>query len=163
MGGRGSRRHDIVPREQPAIRALVRAGGAVFGATRTSDRDLPENQMKVQFAKAHGDGNDFLLVRGLAWAEDADYAALARAICDRHRGVGADGLVVFTGPARIRLFNSDGSEAELSGNGTRCAAALLAADGEAHSAGASPKPAEESPGQAGDTFDIETTAGRKHL
>jgi diaminopimelate epimerase len=119
--------------------------------------------MKVQFAKAHGDGNDFLLVRDSAWAEDADYAALARAICDRHRGVGADGLVVFTGPARIRLFNSDGSEAELSGNGTRCAAALLAADGEAHSAGASLKPAEESPRQAGDTFDIETKAGRKHL
>lgn len=104
--------------------------------------------MTIPFVKAHGAGNDFLLIQAL---EQADYPALARSICDRHRGVGADGLIVFTGPHRIRLFNSDGSEAELSGNGTRCAAALLIADG-----------------RAGDTvtietITIETRAGPKHL
>ncbi len=99
--------------------------------------------MKIPFVKAHGAGNDFLLVRDLA---ATDYAALACAICDRNRGVGADGLVVFTGPARIRLFNSDGSEAAISGNGTRCAAALLIADG-----------------PAAETVAIETGAGVKQL
>ena len=92
--------------------------------------------MTIPFVKAHGAGNDFLLIQAL---EQADYPALAVSMCDRHRGVGADGLIVFTGPNRIRLFNSDGSEAELSGNGTRCAAALLIADG-----------------RAGDTVTIET-------
>lgn len=95
--------------------------------------------MTIRFVKAHGAGNDFLLVREPGRLSDADYAELARAICDRHRGVGADGLVVFLRPPvgttqpreRIRLFNSDGSEAELSGNGTRCAAAVLIGDAEA--------------------------------
>jgi diaminopimelate epimerase len=51
---------------------------------------------------------------------------MARAICDRHTGVGADGwLLIDPASAAIRLFNSDGSEAEISGNGTRCAAAYL--------------------------------------
>lgn len=83
--------------------------------------------MTLRFVKAHGDGNDFLLVRETI--AEARYAELAVAICDRHRGVGADGLILFTGPAAIRLFNSDGSESEISGNGTRCAAALLIEEG----------------------------------
>ena len=84
--------------------------------------------MNIPFTKAHGAGNDFLLT----WIEEAparDLPALARAICARHTGVGADGwmLVDARDPATaaIRLFNADGSEPELSGNGTRCAAALL--------------------------------------
>jgi diaminopimelate epimerase len=86
--------------------------------------------MRVPFTKAHGAGNDFLLT----WAGDAPRDGLpemARAICDRHTGVGADGwMLVNPAPssksdAAIRLFNADGSEPELSGNGTRCAAALL--------------------------------------
>ncbi len=82
--------------------------------------------MTIRFIKAHGAGNDFLLVRELpAEAAEGSWPDLARAICDRHHGVGADGLILFTGPSRIRLFNSDGSEAELSGNGTRCAAAVI--------------------------------------
>lgn len=102
--------------------------------------------MKIPFIKAHGTGNDFLVVRELAEITEAQLAELARAICDRTRGVGADGLIVFTGPARIRLFNSDGSEAEFSGNGTRCAAAvLIAEDG------------------AGPALSIETLAGPKQL
>jgi len=87
--------------------------------------------MRVPFTKAHGAGNDFLLT----WAEDAppgDLPAVARAICDRHAGVGADGWMLVKTARRdsevagsIRLFNADGSEPELSGNGTRCAAAFL--------------------------------------
>lgn len=90
--------------------------------------------MIISFTKAQGAGNDFLLTR----AEDvrgADLPALARAICERHTGIGADGWILIDAPpaadsdASIRLFNADGSEPELSGNGTRCAAALLVADG----------------------------------
>src|ERR1041385_4605876 len=83
--------------------------------------------MKIPFTKAHGARNDFLLT----WRTEApeeDRSSLARAICDRHTGVGADGwlLVAPDGEAdiAIELYNSDGSLAELSGNGTRCAAAF---------------------------------------
>src|SRR2546425_380091 len=62
--------------------------------------------MTIPFVKAHGAGNDFLLVRDV----EAGFPALARSICDRTRGVGADGLILFTGPARIRLFDSDWRE-----------------------------------------------------
>ena len=88
--------------------------------------------MKIPFTKAHGVHNDFLLT----WKHTAPdpTPALARAICERHTGVGADGWMIVEqgGPdcdGSIRLFNSDGSEAELSGNGTRCAAALLVEHG----------------------------------
>lgn len=88
--------------------------------------------MKIPFTKAHGAQNDFLLT--WAWqAPRENLAGVARAICHRHTGVGADGwlLVKPAGPeapgchGSIRLFNADGSEAELSGNGTRCTAAFL--------------------------------------
>jgi diaminopimelate epimerase len=84
----------------------------------------------VPFVKATACGNDFLLIEGKHALEDA--AALTRAICDRHNGVGADGvewLYESTQPEsadlRIRLINADGSPAELSGNGTRCVAAWM--------------------------------------
>jgi len=88
--------------------------------------------IKIPFTKAHGAKNDFLLT----WANEAPLERLpeaARAICDRHSGVGADGWILVRAhsnsaaeyDASIRLFNADGSEAELSGNGTRCAAAFL--------------------------------------
>ena len=92
--------------------------------------------MKIPFTKAHGAKNDFLLT----WREDApegDLAAVARAICDRHTGVGADGWMLVDPPqdaqaeGAIQLFNSDGSVPELSGNGTRCAAAFLIRHGRA--------------------------------
>ena len=91
--------------------------------------------MTIPFHKLHGAKNDFLLT----WLEDAPSGLsemrlpeIAVAISDRYTGVGADGwMLVDRTPgsgfdASIRLFNSDGSEPELSGNGTRCAAALLA-------------------------------------
>jgi diaminopimelate epimerase len=79
------------------------------------------------FVKAHACGNDFLLIEGKY--SPKDFKSFAIKICDRHHGIGADGLEwVFPDPkadARARLFNADGSEAEISGNGTRCVAAFL--------------------------------------
>lgn len=101
--------------------------------------------MNIPFTKAHGAGNDFLLT----WAEQAptsDLPAVARAICHRHTGIGADGWIIIQGTS-IRLFNADGSEAEISGNGTRCAAALLVENGRADGA----------------DLEITTAAGRKRL
>ena len=78
----------------------------------------------MQFAKAHACGNDFLVVEGPPDQE------LAKKLCGRHTGIGADGVEFLerTGPlaGRIRLANADGSIAEISGNGTRCVAAWLA-------------------------------------
>ena len=86
--------------------------------------------MKIPFTKAHGARNDFLLT----WEADAprdEREETARALCDRHTGVGADGWIVVSPAgnpepdAAIQLYNSDGGMAEISGNGTRCAAAFL--------------------------------------
>jgi diaminopimelate epimerase len=85
--------------------------------------------MNIPYTKAHGARNDFLLTwrENLPSAFDAPAAAVA--ICDRHTGVGADGwlLVSPSHPAdiAIELWNSDGSRSEMSGNGTRCAAACV--------------------------------------
>jgi diaminopimelate epimerase len=86
--------------------------------------------MQIPFLKAHGAKNDFLLTSAADVPVNVSHADLARAICDRHTGIGADGwLQVGTGDAdadaAIRLYNSDGSLAEISGNGTRCAASFL--------------------------------------
>ncbi|HYP12965.1 MAG TPA: diaminopimelate epimerase [Bryobacteraceae bacterium] len=89
--------------------------------------------MVIPFTKAHGAKNDFLLT----WAAEAPiqrHSEIARAICDRHTGIGADGWYLVRPPdeeadASVKLYNSDGSSAELSGNGTRCAAAFLVAHG----------------------------------
>ena len=85
-----------------------------------SDRVIP-------FVKATACGNDFLIVDGMFLPDNV--ADFSKRLCDRHRGVGADG-VEWLLPAEdadisARLFNADGSEAEISGNGTRCVAAYL--------------------------------------
>ena len=76
----------------------------------------------MKFSKLQGTGNDFILVD--ARSLEAEWPKLARAMCDRHFGVGADGLILVQNSAsadlKMRLFNSDGSEAEVSGNGLRC-------------------------------------------
>src|SRR5215472_1869105 len=87
----------------------------------------------VPFTKASACGNDFIMIDG--GHAPADVHEFSRRICDRHNGVGADG-VEWLFPAddadiRARLVNADGSEAEISGNGTRCVAAYLAASGHA--------------------------------
>ncbi|MHB1928621.1 MAG: diaminopimelate epimerase [Acidimicrobiales bacterium] len=74
----------------------------------------------LALGKYHGLGNDFLVALDPAATPDGP---LARRLCDRHRGIGADGLIVATtDPFTFRLFNADGSEAEMSGNGMRCLA-----------------------------------------
>ena len=79
----------------------------------------------IPFFKAEACGNDFLIVDRSHMSDDP--AGLSRRLCDRHRGVGADGVewVSIDADGRVvaRLFNADGSEAEISGNGTRCVAA----------------------------------------
>jgi diaminopimelate epimerase len=83
---------------------------------------------RIAFVKAHANGNDFLVVEEAV--AQKRHAALARRLCARHTGVGADGIEFLDrradGSRFLRLFNADGSEAELSGNGTRCVAAWLA-------------------------------------
>ncbi|MBV9074947.1 MAG: diaminopimelate epimerase [Acidobacteria bacterium] len=79
----------------------------------------------LKFVKAEACGNDFLIVDAALMGADA--AARTQRLCDRHRGIGADGVEWVTmhhdGAVEARLFNADGSEAEISGNGTRCVAA----------------------------------------
>ena len=117
--------------------------------------DLPDGRSShlfslMNFIKAHAFGNDFLLLDQSAVPPGCDQPALARAVCDRHRGLGADGLMIFTSqPARgrgsMRLLNADGSASEISGNGLRCLAAWIAhAGGQSH-------------------IEIETDAGLKQL
>ena len=105
--------------------------------------------MKV--IKAHAFGNDFLLMEEQDVPAGADRPALATGLCERHRGVGADGLITYSnGPrgARMRLLNADGSYSEVSGNGVRCLAAWLARTRGMH---------------PGESVDIETDAGTKTL
>ncbi len=76
----------------------------------------------MKFVKMHGTGNDFVLLE--AKGDERDWPRLAQAMCDRHFGVGADGLILVLPSSqadlRMRMFNPDGSEAEMCGNGLRC-------------------------------------------
>lgn len=88
--------------------------------------------MKFSFSKWHGLGNDFVIVDGFK-EKIEDYPQAAIQVCDRHMGVGADGLVLVL-PSTIadfemRIFNSDGSEAEMCGNVTRCIARYVYENG----------------------------------
>jgi diaminopimelate epimerase len=100
--------------EQPRTRSVSAAAG------------------RLEFRKAHGAGNDFILISGPF--TPADLPALARELCGRRTGIGADGLVVSpwmaTGPAAydVRCLNPDGSEATMCGNALRCVALSAAAD-----------------------------------
>jgi diaminopimelate epimerase len=82
---------------------------------------------RIPFTKASACGNDFLIVEAADPA--GDLSVLTRRLCDRHRGIGADGVEWLFPDAEAdvsaRLFNADGSEAEISGNGTRCVAAEI--------------------------------------
>jgi diaminopimelate epimerase len=108
----------------------------------------------ISFTKAHACGNDFLIVteEAAGAASSQDRAELTRRLCERNTGVGADGIEFFAWTqsesgnksGRIRLYNADGSIAEISGNGTRCVAAWMA---------------EAIGAKAGDTLEIETDAG----
>lgn len=86
---------------------------------------------EIKFTKLQGLGNDFLIIFVDSIEELRDARALARKMCERNYGAGADGLVFITRARHndadfaSRIFNSDGSEAEISGNGTRCVAAYV--------------------------------------
>lgn len=81
--------------------------------------------MLIPFTKLHGCGNDYLYVDGFTHAVD-DPSGLARQVSDRHFGVGSDGLILLlpssVADVRMRMFNADGSEGEMCGNGIRCLA-----------------------------------------
>src|SRR3954465_8574397 len=80
----------------------------------------------MRFTKMQGAGNDYVYVDCITNPPPPDPAALSRAISDRHFGVGSDGLSLICpserADARMRMFNADGSEAEMCGNGVRCLA-----------------------------------------
>jgi len=87
--------------------------------------------MPPRFTKFHGYGNDYIVFEADQLAEVNDLGDFARRICNRHYGAGADGIAIATASAKetadfqVRIFNPDGSEAGMSGNGTRCAASYL--------------------------------------
>src|SRR2546425_989772 len=87
--------------------------------------------MPIRFTKFHGYGNDYLVIEAAELGEITDLNQFAREICERHYGAGADGIAVVSlaedeyADFRVRIFNPDGSEAGMSGNGTRCAASYL--------------------------------------
>jgi diaminopimelate epimerase len=87
--------------------------------------EIPKND-NMRFTKMHGAGNDYVYVNCFAEPVPDDPAALARQISDRHFGVGGDGLILIcpseVADAQMRMFNADGSEAEMCGNGVRCVA-----------------------------------------
>src|SRR5687767_9521659 len=82
----------------------------------------------MRFTKMHGIGNDYVYVNGFA-ENVADPGAVAAKVADRHFGIGSDGLIMILPPTqpgvadvRMRMFNADGSEGEMCGNGVRCVA-----------------------------------------
>jgi diaminopimelate epimerase len=102
----------------------------------------------MDVVKAHAYGNDFLLVPDAQVPASANRAALARDLCERHRGLGGDGLITFSADGRMDLLNADGSYSEVSGNGVRCLGAWLA---------------RERGLRTGASIDIATDAGVKRL
>lgn len=87
--------------------------------------------MAPRFTKFHGLGNDYLVFESEQLQEITDLGEFSRRICNRHYGAGGDGIAIIGKPQsaaadfNVRIFNPDGSEAGLSGNGTRCAVAYL--------------------------------------
>jgi len=83
----------------------------------------------MRFTKMHGAGNDYIYVNCFEEPLPADPAELAPRVSDRHFGIGGDGLILIcpsqAADARMRMFNADGSEAEMCGNGVRCVAKYL--------------------------------------
>ena len=85
----------------------------------------------MQFTKVHGLGNDFIILDGRT--EPRDYASLAKKLCHRQTGIGADGLLIIensnVADIKMRIVNADGSEAEMCGNGIRCFAKYVYHEG----------------------------------
>ena len=131
-----------LPRHRPGALPHARRGralgaGGIRRPGRADRRHVPrtggaaaEAAAPMRFAKAHGLGNDFILVA--AAAEPGESSSWAVRLCDRHRGIGGDGVVLHA-PApdgvSFRLINADGLPGEISGNGLRCLAALAVRSG----------------------------------
>jgi diaminopimelate epimerase len=118
--------------------------------------------MPIEFAKYHGLGNDFILIDNRHSSEPAIAPEQAVDLCDRHFGIGADG-VIFALPGQndadytMRIFNSDGSEPEMCGNGIRCLAKFIA---DLEASEIHPQPPQASGGSASKTeYRIDTGAG----
>jgi diaminopimelate epimerase len=116
----------------------------------------------MRITKMHGLGNDYIYVDCFNQPMPADPAALSRKISDRHFGVGGDGLILICpsdkGDARMRMFNADGSEAEMCGNGVRCVAKFV------HDHGLSRNnPLKIETGAGVLTLHLETRAGKVEL
>ena len=105
---------------------------------------------KLEFTKMHGCGNDYIYIDCFRQTVD-DPEALARQLSDRHKGIGGDGVILIcpsdAADAKMRMFNADGSEGKMCGNGVRCVAEYLFRHGYAH----------------GSTVHVETLAGIKHI
>ena len=101
----------------------------------------------MKFKKYHGAGNDYIYVD--ARTDERDWQSLARAVSDRHKGIGADGLIILlrssAADLRMRMFNADGSEGEMCGNGIRCFVRFALE--------------EKAIGPVGDVVKVETEAG----
>jgi diaminopimelate epimerase len=99
-------------------RATAVASGVGFAGRRMLNGSM------LRFTKMNGAGNDFILIDNRAGDIDLNPSQIAR-LCDRHRGIGADGILLLENPSdhadfRMRYFNADGGEAEMCGNGARC-------------------------------------------
>ena len=106
--------------------------------------------MKMKFTKMHGCGNDYVYID--CFKQDVEAPELlARTLSDRHKGVGGDGVILIcpseTADAKMRMFNADGSEGRMCGNGVRCVAEYLFRHGYA----------------SGTAADVETLSGVKHI
>jgi diaminopimelate epimerase len=115
----------------------------------------------MRFAKLHGAGNDYIYVNALE-EQILDPAALAVKISDRHFGVGADGLILALPPRkdgqlRMRIFNADGSEAQMCGNGVRCLAKFAVERGLVKDLPVCP------PGEGTCVVNVETNAGLREV
>jgi len=90
-------------------------------------------RQKIVFSKMHGLGNDFVVVDAIRQRFDLDYSDFAQAVCDRNFGIGADGLILVLpsdhSDLRMRIFNTDGSEPQMCGNGIRCFAKFAYEEG----------------------------------
>ena len=101
---------------------MISAAGDYADMTRS--KASLQSQIMLRFTKMNGAGNDFILIDNRAGEIDLDRSQIAH-LCDRHRGIGADGVLLLELPAnradfRMRYFNADGGEAEMCGNGARC-------------------------------------------
>src|SRR6266851_1746047 len=120
----------------------------------------------MRFSKAHAYGNDFLYVLA-ADVDGQDLGPLARELCDRHTGIGGDGLIVYRPTpdgASMQLFNADGSRSEVSGNGVRGLAAILLRDVDDPGTEVDPRAGTEVGRLAGtEVVTIQTEGGVKRL